>query len=165
MQLFFTLCNILDVTWPQKLTLRTCGSVWSLWVQVNSTWTMSLRQCLLACRRINLCFNKYLKASHINTLRDLQWSAAPALHTEQTFDSADQIYDLVQVLADLYSSFVRKQLNNQSGCVHLRSIERVRGTRSSTQHRQWFCNEKAIVLLAGRRSEILEGCCKLLSIR
>ena len=33
----------------------------------------------------------------------------------------------------------------------------VRGTR----HRRWLCNEKAIAVLAGRRSEILEGCCKL----
>ena len=33
--------------------------------------------------------------------------------------------------------------------------------QAPTRHRQWLCNEKAIPVLAGRRSEILEGCCKL----
>ena len=50
-----------------------------------------------------------------------------------TFDSADQFHDLVQFLADLCSSFVRKQPKKQNRrlhpsqvCVHLRSIERAR---------------------------------------
>ena len=71
--------------------------------------------------------------------RGLQWNDAPAL--QQTFDSADQLqfHDVVQVLAVLCSSFVRNLSNqrknrrencstaaSQSGCVHLRSIERAR---------------------------------------
>ena len=37
--------------------------------------------------------------------------------------------------------------------------------QARTRHRRWLCNEKAIAVLAGRRSEILEGCCKLFPIR
>ena len=37
-------------------------------------------------------------------------------------------------------------------------------TRQSTRHGQWLCNEKAIAVLARRRSEILERCGKLFSI-
>ena len=36
-------------------------------------------------------------------------------------------------------------------------------TRRSTRHGQWLCNEKAIAVLARRRSEILARCCKLFS--
>ena len=36
-------------------------------------------------------------------------------------------------------------------------------TRQSTRHGQWLCNEKAIAVLARRRSEILERCGKLFS--
>ena len=42
----------------------------------------------------------------------LQWNAAPAL--QWTFDSADQFHDLVQFLADLCFSFVRKQPKKQN---------------------------------------------------
>ena len=35
--------------------------------------------------------------------------------------------------------------------------------RQSTRHGQWLCNEKAIAVLARRRSEILERCGKLFS--
>ena len=34
-------------------------------------------------------------------------------------------------------------------------------TRQNTRHGQWLCNEKAIAVLARRRSEILERCSKL----
>ena len=51
---------------------------------------------------------------------------------------------------------------SQSGCVHLGSIERARyATKHLRDTAVGLCNEKAIALLAGRRSEILEGCCKL----
>ena len=37
--------------------------------------------------------------------------------------------------------------------------------QARTRHRQWLGKEKAIAVLAGRRFEILEGCCKLFPIR
>ena len=64
---------------------------------------------------------------------DLQWNAAPAL--QWTFDSADQFHDLVQFLADLCSSFVRKQPKKQNRglldcCIPVR-------LRTSAVHRAW----------------------------
>ena len=64
---------------------------------------------------------------------DLQWNAALAL--QWTFDSADQFHDLVQFLADLCSSFVRKQPKKQNRrlldcCIPVR-------LRTSAVHRAW----------------------------
>ena len=111
--------------------MTACWSVWPLWVHVNCTLTMSLDNVYLLVDDSTFAStnNKYLEDSRANR-RDLQWSAAPAL--QLTFDSADQFHDLVQVLADLCSSFVRKQTKKErdrrencstaaslSGCVQL----------------------------------------------
>ena len=116
--------------------MTACGSVWPLWVHVNCTLTISLDNVYLLVDDSTFAStnNKYLEDSRANRL-DLQWNAAPAL--QWTFGSADQFHDLVKFLAGLCSSFVRKQPKkqnkrdcsiaaSQSGCVHLRSIERAR---------------------------------------
>ena len=134
----FTPCDILDVTRTQK-QISDSVWVWPLWVQVNCTLTLSLDNVYLLVDDSTFAStnNKYLEDSRANR-RDLQRSAAPAL--QWTFDSADQFHDLMQVLADLFSSFFflsesnrkknrRKNCStaaSQSGCVHLGSIERAR---------------------------------------
>ena len=104
----FTPCDILDVTTTQK---QNSDSL--VWVShVNCILTMSLDNVYLLVDDSTFAStnNKYLEDSRANR-RDLQWSAAPAL--QLTFDSADQFHDLVQVLADLCSSFVRKQTKKE----------------------------------------------------
>ena len=135
MQLLFTLCDILDVTRPQKQNSDSVWVVWPLWVHVNCTLTMSLDNVYLLVDDSTFAStnNKYLEDSPANR-RDLQCNAAPAL--QKTFDSADQFHDLVQVLwliSDPLLSESNQRKNrrencstaaSQSGCVHLRSIER-----------------------------------------
>ena len=51
---------------------------------------------------------------------------------------------------------------SQSGCVHLGSIERARyATKHLRDTDSDYVMKKTIAVLAGCRSEILEGCCKL----
>ena len=115
MQLLFTPCDILDVTGPQKqnsdgvwVSLAALGSC-----QLHFDNTVSLDNVYLLVDDSTFAStnNNYLEDSRANRL-DLQWNAAPAL--QWTFDSADQFHDLVQFLADLCSSFVRKQPKKQN---------------------------------------------------
>ena len=150
MQLLFTPCDILDVTRPQK---QNSDGVWVSLVALGScqlhfdniSW-----QCLLACRWFNLCFNKQQIFGRFP--RKQTWPAVECCSSsavDRTFDSADQFHDLVQFLADLCSSLSESNQRNrtedcsiaasQSGCVHLRSIERARYAtkqlRDTTGHR------------------------------
>ena len=165
MQLLFTPCDILDVTWPQKQNSD------SVWVSLAALGSCQLHfdnvswQCLLACWGFNLCF----KNQHIfgRFSRKQTWLAV------ECFDSVDQFQDLVQFLADLCSSFVRKQPKREQKrklldcCIpvrlHTSAGDWACEVRDQTpmRHTQWLCTEKVIALLAGRRSQILEGCCKL----
>ena len=114
----------------------------SVWVSLAALGSCQLHfdnvpwQCLLACQRFNLCFHEQQIFGRFP--RKQMWPAVLCCSSSavESFDSADQFHDLVQVLAALSSSFVRKQPKNrrencltascQSGCVHLRSIERAR---------------------------------------
>ena len=119
--------------------------------------------------------NKYLENSPANR-RDLQWSAAPGLHLDLRFcwSGSSTIWCSFWLTSApiLSESNQRKQKRKLLDCcipVWLRTSAvdwafKVRD-QARTRHRQWLCNEKAIAVLAGGRSEILEGCCKLIPNR
>ena len=171
-QLLFTPCDILDVTLrPQK---QNSDSVWvslagSCQVHFdNVSW-----QCLLACGRFKLCFHKQLTNIWKIPLQTnvtcrgvlLQLCSRPSILL-----ISSTIWCSFWLISDplLSDSNQRKNRRELLDCwipVRLRTstVDRACEVRDQTpmRHRQWLCNEKAIAVLAGRRSEVLEGCCKL----
>ena len=132
MQLLFTPCDILDVTRPQKQTVTACGSVWPLWVHVNCTLTMST--CLST---IEPLLQQTTNIWKIPAQTDvtcsgvlLQLCSRPSiLLISSTIWCRFWLFS-APVLSESNQSKNRREscstAASQSGCVHLRSIERAR---------------------------------------
>ena len=151
--------------------MTACGSVWLLWVLVNCTMTMSLWQCLLA-----LSTNQPLlqQIGKLPAQADVTCSVVLLQLCMRNRPSILLISSSIWCRFWLISTPLMSESNqrknrrencwtaaSQSGCVHLRYWAcEVRGQVRDTESD----NEKAIAVLAGRCSEILEGCSKLFSI-
>ena len=164
MQPLFTPCDIFDVTRPQK---ENSDSVWVSLVALGS--------CQLHFDNVYLLVdywtfastnNKYLEDSRANR-RDcsgvlLQLCSRPSILLISSTIWCRFWPFSAPVLSE--SNQKKEQKRKLLDCcipVRLRTSAvhwacEVRD-QAPTRHRQWLCHEKAIAVLAGRRSEILEG--------
>ena len=151
MQLSFTLCDILDVTRPQKQNSD------GVWVSLAALGSCQLHfdniswQCLLACRWFNLCFNKQQIFGRFprkqtwpaveccsSSAVDLRfcWSVPRSgavsgwsllLFCQKATKETEQKTARLLHLGGSEPFFCSlPPTASQSGCVHLRSIERAR---------------------------------------
>ena len=134
MQLLFTPCDILDKTRTHKQN----GD--SVWVSLAALGSCQLHfdnvswQCLLACRRFNLCFNKQQIFGRF--LRKQTWPAVECCsRSAADLRFCSTIWcSFWLISAPLLSESTRRKNRrencstaaSQSGCVHLGSTERAR---------------------------------------
>ena len=128
----------------------------------NVSW-----QCLLVCWRFNLCFNKQQIFGRFPCKQ--KWpaveccsSSAVDLRFCWSVPRSGAISGW-SLLLFCQNATKEKTEEKTARLLHPSQVAYICGRLSvrGTRHRQWLCNEKAIAVLAGRRSEILEGCCKL----
>ena len=104
--------------------------------------------------RLSLNHSNILDVTRPRTKSDRMWISLGA--GQVLFD---KVYLLVEwTCASTNKSFKRKETCSAcTRCVELhRTVVNRVCTRQSTGHGQWLCNEKAIAVLAQRRSEVLE---------
>ena len=164
---FFTRCDILDVTRPQKQnTKQNSDSVWvSLaalgWCQLHFDNVSG--QCLLACRRFNLFFNK--RQIFGRFLRKQMWTAVECCSSSAPVDlrfcwSVPQSgavlgWSLLLFCQKANEKEQKRQLLDS--CIPVRLPTSWVGRacevhdQAPTRHRQWLCYEKAIAVLTGHR--------------
>ena len=157
-----------------------------MWVSLAALagfMSTALWQFLLACRRLNLCFNKQQIFGRF--LRKQTWPAVECCSSSAVdlrfcwsvprsgAGSGCSLLLFCQKATKERTEEKTARLLHPSQVAYIYGPSSVRGTRPSpstnaTKHLRDTDNDyvmkKAIAVLAGRRSEILEGCCKLFPI-
>ena len=172
MQLLFTPCDILDVTWPQK---QNSDSVWVSLAALGSC-QLHFDNVYLLMSTIQPLLQQTTNIWKIPAQTDMTCSGVLLQLCSRPRPSILLISSTIWCGFWLFSAPVspesNQRKNRRENCstaasqwVRFRTsaVHRACEVRDQapTRHRQWLCHEKAIAVLAGRRSERLKGCCKL----